>query len=364
MQLSDIQTLQFEPTSFCNAKCPHCPRFDVTRHDVFESTGTLHPDLTLSHIDIDSVSKNLQVDKLTSLQKIILEGDKGDPMMHPEIEKFIELFSSLPTKPLIHLITNGSIRNPEWWSNLAKKQYSNLLVTFSIDGLADTNHLYRVGIDFKKIMDNAKAFIDAGGQAIWKCIVFKHNEHQLDEIYRLSKDMGFFGCSFPLAHSDRFKGLDKWPVITDAGTHYLEVSTKRDRKVNINTIFKPLPGNRVLSPKPSRICPNLAVGQLYITHQNYIIPCCMMHFDTELKYFGTDQLRELTGEFGRHDISKFSLSTILEQPFFKNKLMDSFRSGNLLNICEKSCKKEIQNNLKYDISTGYETTKLVNNQLT
>ena len=41
-------------------------------------------------------------------------------------------------------------------------------------------------------MANAKAFIEAGGKARWKMIVFKHNEHQIDEAKLLAKDMGFW----------------------------------------------------------------------------------------------------------------------------------------------------------------------------
>ena len=93
-------------------------------------------------------------------------------------------------------------------------------------------------------------------------------------------------------------------------------------------------GNRLSTIKrPEKICPNLVTGRIYITHQNYVIPCCMMHFDTELNYFGTDQLRDMTEGFDRHNIAKFPLST-------------SFKNGNLLYTCEKSCHNEIEQNLK------------------
>ena len=63
---------------------------------------------------------------------------------------------------------------------------------FSIDGLADTNKLYRIGINHDRVMANAKAFIEAGGKARWKFIVFRHNEHQVEEARELAKDMGFW----------------------------------------------------------------------------------------------------------------------------------------------------------------------------
>ena len=40
-------------------------------------------------------------------------------------------------------------------------QYSE--VNFSVDGLEDTNHLYRQGVKWEKVEDNMVAFCDAGG---------------------------------------------------------------------------------------------------------------------------------------------------------------------------------------------------------
>ena len=45
--------------------------------------------------------------------------------------------------------------------------------------------------DFKKIMENAKAFIDAGGHATWQFIPYKHNEHQTKDCFKLSQQMKF-----------------------------------------------------------------------------------------------------------------------------------------------------------------------------
>ena len=34
-------------------------------------------------------------------------------------------------------------------------------------------------------------FIEAGGVAYWDMLVFKHNEHQIEEVRQLAKNMGF-----------------------------------------------------------------------------------------------------------------------------------------------------------------------------
>jgi hypothetical protein len=87
--------------------------------------------------------------------------------------------------------TNGSMKRPEWWAELARTIGRKGYVIFGLDGLEDTNHLYRQGTVWSKIMENVQAFIAAGGRARWDFIVFAHNEHQVDEAEQLSKDMGF-----------------------------------------------------------------------------------------------------------------------------------------------------------------------------
>ena len=343
MKVEEVQILEFEPTSHCNAKCAHCPRFNITHDQVFKSDGTLHPDLTLNHIDVDAVLNNLELHNMPLLKQIIIQGDKGDPCMHPQINQLIDGLVLAPSQPYITLTTNGSIRSTKWWAKLAK--IKNLQVVFSLDGLEDTNHLYRVGLDYTTIIKNAQAFIDAGGHAIWKMILFRHNEHQVDEIKSLSQNLGF--AEFRLEPAQpRFKGLTEWPVEVDGKIHYLSNATLNIKPQKFK--FKEsLIRNRLPTIKQQeKICPNLVTGRIYITHQNYIIPCCMMHFDTELNYFGTEQLKDMTEGFERHNIAKFPLSMIFEQPFFKNKLLDSFKNGNLLYTCEKSCHNEIEHNLK------------------
>ena len=47
-------------------------------------------------------------------------------------------------------------------------------------------------------MENVDAFIGNGGSAFWEYLVFKHNQHQIEEARLLSKKLGFkkFSHSF------------------------------------------------------------------------------------------------------------------------------------------------------------------------
>jgi MoaA/NifB/PqqE/SkfB family radical SAM enzyme len=119
-------------------------------------------------------------------------GNYGDPASARQTIEMYEYFKSINPNIIIGMNTNGGIRYPEWWDRLAKvmngeKDY----VVFSIDGLEDTNHLYRRNVRWSKVIENAQAFINAGGKAHWDMLVFEHNKHQVDQTHSIAKTMGF-----------------------------------------------------------------------------------------------------------------------------------------------------------------------------
>ena len=179
-------------------------------------------------------------------------------------------------------------------------------------------------------------------------LVFKHNQHQVDEIYKLSQDMGFSECWIRPADDGRFKGLDKWPVKTDQGTHYLEINTKNYKKFEQEYNFKhpKIPNHWSMSKATERLCPNLVSGHIYITHENYVIPCCMMHFVTEQNYFGRDDFLKLAGDLKQHDLSVNTLETILNNKFFSESLLNSLKNNNWHYSCANSCGPQINENIK------------------
>lgn len=333
MNLQDINTLQLEITSYCNSFCPHCPRFD--------ETGELHPDLSLEHWDMEKVISAIDFDRLINLNKVIIEGDKGDPLMHPNILMLLERFSSLETAPIISLTTNGCIRDTAWWSRLGAMKKENLQVTFSIDGLEDTYHLYRKGLDYHKTIANAKAFIDAGGHATWKFLTFKHNQHQITTARDLSEKMGFASFRWDPAHVDRFQGRPSWTVKDNNKTYEIHPTDDFSRG---NTAKKG--PNKKTTVVPERVCPNTSRGHIYINYQGMVIPCCMMHFDTKLDYPGRKQLELLTEGLENQSLYHHTLEEVLQNPFFDKNLTTSLKTGKWHITCAKSCRDPILSNLK------------------
>ena len=177
-RFQNVKIVHLEPTTNCNAACPQCLR---TRTE-FEP----------NELSLEDVKLLFTPDVLVQLEKIYMCGNYGDPASARQTLEMYEYFRSVNTNLTLGMNTNGGIRFPDWWTRLAKVMNKpNDYVVFSIDGLEDTNHLYRRNVRWSKVMDNAKAFIDAGGSAHWDMLVFEHNKHQVDEAYKLAKDMGF-----------------------------------------------------------------------------------------------------------------------------------------------------------------------------
>ena len=119
-------------------------------------------------------------------------GQYGDPAAGKYTLDIYRHFRSVNPTITLGMNTNGALQNRSWWYDLGKLfTQSRDYVVFSIDGLADTNHIYRRNVDWVKLMNNIRGYISAGGSAHWDMLVYQHNEHQVDECERLARDIGF-----------------------------------------------------------------------------------------------------------------------------------------------------------------------------
>ena len=176
-----VKQLHMETSSVCNAACPMCPR---ELDPAFNKKGV--------SLSIEKVKTLFSEEFISNLDSMFMCGTYGDPAAAPDTIDIFKYFRDVNPTIVLGMHSNASLRSAKWWFDLGgilsnKADYCY----FGIDGLADTNHIYRVNTDFKKIMKNAASFIKAGGQAHWEFLVFQHNEHQVEEARKLSKDMGF-----------------------------------------------------------------------------------------------------------------------------------------------------------------------------
>lgn len=182
----DITNIHIELTNGCNAACPNCVRF-------YKKSPLIRPDLEIRQIYLEQFKRYFPPEILQKCKRILFCGVSGDAGTARDTLEILQYIDENTKNTDVCLITNGGMRDPQWWSEVGKifsKKYS-WSVTFSIDGLEDTNHVYRRKVKWDKLMANVKAYIDAGGYAIWDYLVFKHNEHQIAEAESFSKSLGF-----------------------------------------------------------------------------------------------------------------------------------------------------------------------------
>ena len=180
-----VNILEVELTTYCNAHCGACDR-NI-------QGGAFNPKLPLRHMTYDTWRKLITSENLSHVSTINFDGNFGDASMHPRIIEFLEYLSTVKTNLLIKFSTNGGARNTQFWSDLATvlNKFDYHEVQFAIDGLSDTNSIYRRGVIWERLMDNAAAFINNSGFAVWRMIVFDHNKTQISRAKDLAFQHGF-----------------------------------------------------------------------------------------------------------------------------------------------------------------------------
>jgi sulfatase maturation enzyme AslB (radical SAM superfamily) len=180
--LRNIKVLHLEPTDVCQAACSLCAR---------ETDKNFRKDRQ-HHLTMDHITKHFSNESIAELDKMFMCGNYGDPAAGKNTLEIYKYFRSINPRIVLGMNTNGGIQTTFWWHALGGiLNQSQDYVVFSIDGLESTNHVYRKNVLWSKVMQNAQAFIEAGGSAHWDMLVYKHNQGQVDECEQLAKDMGF-----------------------------------------------------------------------------------------------------------------------------------------------------------------------------
>lgn len=182
LTLRDIKVLHLEPTDVCQAACPLCPR---------ETNPDFDPK-NRHHLTINQILRVFSEDQIRSLDKMFMCGNYGDPAAGYYTLDIFKAFRAINPNIVLGMNSNGGLQSTFWWHELAgimsgPEDY----VVFSIDGLEDTNSIYRVNTNWSKIIANAESFISAGGSAHWDMLVYRHNQYQVDQAQELARHMGF-----------------------------------------------------------------------------------------------------------------------------------------------------------------------------
>lgn len=262
-----VTNLQIEHSTLCNAACPQCLReWHSGDYSFFKQT----------YIPTEFYKTRIPQHIYDDLEKINFCGNLGDPCMAPNLIETINIVRE--KNPTIHIkiSTNGGMRDPEWWTELAEVLGENHSVIFGIDGLEDTNHIYRVKVKWCNLMENVEAFIQAGGNADWQFIPFKHNQHQITMARMRSQTMGF--KNFFLLANNRFMtdylfnktsvGSNNKPLIPPNDEYQFSLFKSEDKPTSEYEWL-------LMAEKDKICCQAQRDQEAYIDVETHLFPCCM-----------------------------------------------------------------------------------------
>jgi len=349
LNASEINKIEVELTSRCNAACPSCSRTDID--------GKPIRSLPLEDIGIDEFKRILPEDIVAG--KIVkLCGVYGDPMVARDAKEVVGYLCESNTKVVIN--TNASMRSPEFWSHLGEWMSvgSGHECIFSIDGLEDTNHIYRRNTSWPKIIENAKAFIAAGGYAHWDYLVFGHNEHQVEKAKELAQEMGF--RKFTIKKTTR-ASEDKKPTALETALN-IKPSEKAEflnsqlsnhpessgmkavspRATWFNKLFGPDDSRRSVAcfTRGESDSQRLKEKSIYISAGERMWPCCWW---AGAEFPRAKDVRDLYREHGENFncLKENSFEAVLNHPWFGKKLVKSWYSEKTTpHVCSKNCDKQ------------------------
>lgn len=339
---NNIRNLQLDHTSRCNLMCPQCAR-------VWDNGKALNPSMPISDLNLNDYKILLEPFADNKLNQILHCGNFGDVIASPT---FIETFDySLDFTNTVQIETNGSARKIDWWKDLAKRSKNKLIMVFSIDGLKDTNHIYRVGSTYEKIIENANAFINAGGKAVWQFIEFEHNYHQIEEAKHIAKDMGF--TDFRVKYTSRFAEQNIKKVQTKKGDTVKDTDNNKNQK-DMKNILKTFSSFDEYVEKTDITCKYLADQRLFVDMEMRLWPCCWFgapryfsHKNAQSTSF--QHFFDLYGE-DFNDMRKYGWG-VLDHEFFQTYLERSWNSPNdkykRIYTCGRTCGN------KFQFSSGY-----------
>ena len=333
MESSQIHTFQVDHNSTCNLKCPQCARIN---------NGGINENVPQKALDLDFYKKVFTKELCQSIERVFFCGNYGDVIASNNILEVCDYLKSQGLKT-VSIVTNGSLRDKQWWTDLAGiLNGKSDKVLFSIDGLADTNHLYRVGSNYEKIMENAQAYIDAGGYARWEYLVFAHNEHQIDEAKQKATEMGF--KSFKMKKTNRFirdkqyksgkkeESANVWNRKREK-TH--EIAQPKDEKLqtkgmkSFEKIIKNYNSWDEYIEKSTITCKAQKERSLFIDFQGALWPCTWTA--APLYFFGNNngqkkQLKQIVEVYGAdfNNLHEHSLEEVLSHPWFERELTESW----------------------------------------
>ncbi len=164
----------------CNLRCPLCPTGNTT---------IARKQAMLSHGQYEAI-----FEKIREYALVVSFYNHGEPMLNPDVFSIIEYTHR--NRVGTNISSNFNWPQPVDINDFIRSGLD--YVTVSLDGVTqETYQQYRVRGDVREVFDNMKRLVSAK-RALrsrtpfveWQFIVFKHNEHEMDEARKLAAEIG------------------------------------------------------------------------------------------------------------------------------------------------------------------------------
>ena len=182
-------SISFEPTTSCNLRCPECPS---GLRAFTRPTGMLQNDFFRD--TIDQLSKELLY---------LIFYFQGEPYLNPA---FLDMVAYASKKGIYTATsTNAHYLNDKNARRTVESGLDRLII--SIDGTTqEVYQQYRVGGKLEKVLEGARNIVKWKKElnsrkpfVFFQFLVVKPNEHQLEDIQRLAKEVGVDEVRFKTA---------------------------------------------------------------------------------------------------------------------------------------------------------------------
>ena len=255
-------SISFEPTTSCNLRCPECPS---GLRAFTRPTGMLNKDFFTQ--TIDEIHKELLY---------LIFYFQGEPYLNPE---FLNMVKYASTKGIYTATsTNAHYLNDAAAKRTVESGLDRLII--SIDGTSqDVYESYRVGGNLQKVVDGAKNIVKWKKElnsktpfVFFQFLVVKPNEHQIEDIKRLAKEIG--------VDQVRFKTAQVYDYVNDPN-QLIPENKKYSRYIkNDDGTYRP-------KNKLANRCWKMQHANV-ITWDGLVVPCCFdkdaMHRMGNLKH--------------------------------------------------------------------------------
>jgi radical SAM protein with 4Fe4S-binding SPASM domain len=255
-------SISFEPTTSCNLRCPECPS---GLRSFTRPTGMLQVDLFKQTID-----------SLADTLLYLIFYFQGEPYLNPH---FLDLVKYAAKKKIYTATsTNAHYLNDENAKKTVESGLDRLII--SIDGTSqETYEAYRVGGNLEKVIEGTKNILNwkkelksATPFVIFQFLVVRPNEHQIEEVKKLGKELGVDAVWCKTAQIyDYENGSDLIPTIE---------KYSRYRSINNSTLAPNEVTKYEIKNKMLNHCWKMW-HSCVITWDGLVVPCC---FDKDAEY--------------------------------------------------------------------------------